>query len=182
MRETWISIRHIGKAYFSPGRCPYEVSNLGRVRYSLSLDPSARLLPKGAKPGCAVRPRVDKRSGMVSVRLCWGSRVSVVQVRGLVAEAFLSNKPPKGTSVCFIDGDSSNVAVSNLEYRRAHVRPNEKLTEGHVRLIRKWSTEESLSIRRIRLRLVRGEDADPVRVSNNAIHLVLTGKTWAGVQ
>jgi len=86
----------------------YEVSDDGKVRSAIN----GRF--KGSKPGRILNQVLDNK-GYLRVNLYFNAKGRPTRVHGIVAEAFLGERP-EGMTVNHIDGNKTNNHVENLEY------------------------------------------------------------------
>lgn len=106
MEEVWKSCVSVG-VRVPDGRYKYEVSNLGRVRS----------IAYTAETGLDVKEKLLKISGDGLIHVVIDKRSRGFLVSRLVAEAFVPN-PDGYSTVGYKDGDCSNWAVDNLEWRK----------------------------------------------------------------
>jgi len=141
--ETW------KPAPYAPYSEYYEVSNLGRLRVSKGR--------QGTKVGKILKPTMRDGTWPQWTLKAPGGHAKTILAHRLIAEAFLPN--PEGLSdIGFIDGDKTNLQVSNLQWvtrsdnmqqfghtKRGISNPNGRLTDDDVRTIRARAEKEPLT-------------------------------------
>lgn len=159
---------------------PYEASNLGRVRRSVT--------GYGTYAGRVLQSALNGR-GYLMVMLSKGGVPRPFTVHKCVALAFLGPKPTTRHQVNHIDGQRTNNRVGNLEWvtssedrlnawsRNAYA--NREESRGERNHAAKLTAEDVLAIREARRRGVRiSELASKYNVRTNTISWAASGRKW----
>ena len=171
MKERWKTIKDYPD---------YAVSDHGRVK---------RITPGASRacPGKVLKSPVNSH-GYRQIGVYRDKKRKVFRVHGLVASAFIGNRPI-GLTVNHIDGNKLNNNASNLEYctpsenmnhalalglisHKGERNPTAKLTEGNVVDIRKlWKTGK----------YTQREIGQMFHVVRTTIGLIVTRKRWSHI-
>lgn len=178
LHEIWLPVAGYEGAY--------EVSNFGNVR---SLDKTVRGRTESER---FLKGRILKSkpsgAGYRSVNLSVNNLISTKLIHGLVAQAFIGDRPD-GFEVNHIDGDKTNNHVKNLEY----CSPSENMKHAfnnNLRVAVKGSKagqskliEADIPV--IRERVAKGEPLETIAkdygVHNTTIWGIYHGKTWSHI-
>lgn len=180
MSETWKSVRGYGDGV---AEC-YEVSDLGRVRRSMSA-PERRNAYRGR-----VLKLAPNNAGYLVVGLCDGSgNTQVRYVHRVVMKAFDGGATVVRCEVNHLSGEKSDNRLVNLEWCSSSENAQHKVDTGLVEILRgeeignsKLDDGTVMAIRSLsKSGLTQQVIADRYGISQSSVSRVANGSGWAHV-
>jgi hypothetical protein len=165
----------------------YEVSNMGRIK---SLTRTVVFTWRGAPSSALIRERILKlvpdSDGHLTVFLAREGVKDTRRVHSLVAAAFLGPRP-SDKGACHKDDEKSNNCVENLYYGTQQENMSDSVRNGKAPrgITHGKAVLDDNKVRKIRSlagKLTIRDIGDMFGITHQAVHAVITRKTWCHVR